>query len=198
MVNPFAAPESRNASLLHSENALSSDDPAWAASEPQPPPPLLPPLPGSAPPPPAFPAAPGMPPDTQQPSDGLPTSMAAAWTSSTSHPSPPQRPAAAWGSGAPSSQQQQQQQQQPSPQQSQPSPYSSAYGTAWNTAGSSSSRPPDAYTTFETTQGAPRPPMRWRIGEQWLLFIVGWVLWPVWYIASIWYCMSREMASDPR
>ncbi|PSC75334.1 Endonuclease exonuclease phosphatase family isoform B [Micractinium conductrix] len=36
------------------------------------------------------------------------------------------------------------------------------------------------------------------LGEQWSLFLIGIFLWPLWYVACVWYCASKKQQADPR
>lgn len=70
-------------------------------------------------------------------------------------------------------------------------------GAAWTTTGPSDRL---SYQPFEQAHAAgPQQKMRCRgLGEQWTLFIVSWILWPGWYVASIWYCVSPKQQAEPR
>lgn len=70
---------------------------------------------------------------------------------------------------------------------------------AW-TAGYPAADQPLTYQTFEQ-QGGGLPPAKMRcggLGEQWTLFLVGLIIWPLWYLASVWYCVSPQQQQDRR
>lgn len=58
---------------------------------------------------------------------------------------------------------------------------------------------PLTYTTFEQSAGAQQQPMGcWGWGEQWACFIIGILIWPLWYVAVCWFLFSKRQSSDPR
>lgn len=60
-----------------------------------------------------------------------------------------------------------------------PAGYAPQQGAAWT--GGYATEQPLTYSTFEQQAGGPQVPMRcWGMGEQWLLFIVGILIWPLW------------------
>lgn len=72
------------------------------------------------------------------------------------------------------------------------------YATAWT--GGYATDQPLSYTSFQTS-GAPeqRPPLKCGgCGEQWVLFLCGILIWPLWYVALIWGCVKPEQRNDPR
>ncbi|KAL4437513.1 hypothetical protein ABPG77_003494 [Micractinium sp. CCAP 211/92] len=74
-----------------------------------------------------------------------------------------------------------------------------AMAPAW-TAGYPAADQPLTYQTFEQQGGGP-PPGKMRcggLGEQWTLFLVGLIIWPLWYVASVWYCVSPQQQKDRR
>ncbi|KAL4452076.1 hypothetical protein ABPG75_007738 [Micractinium tetrahymenae] len=82
----------------------------------------------------------------------------------------------------------------------QPPPYGQpATAPAW-TAGYPAADQPLTYQTFEQ-QGGGAPPGKMRcggLGEQWTLFLVGLIIWPLWYVATVWYCVSPQQQQDRR
>lgn len=58
------------------------------------------------------------------------------------------------------------------------------------------------YSTFDTitmTQSQPLPQRPCSgLGIQWMCFIVGWILWPLWTVAAVVWCCSPKWRHDPR
>lgn len=67
-------------------------------------------------------------------------------------------------------------------------------GVAWTSSDRS------RYQPFEQQQaGGPPQKMRcWGLGEMWTCFIVSFLIWPGWYVGSVWYCASPKLQADPR
>ncbi|PRW05809.1 hypothetical protein C2E21_9479 [Chlorella sorokiniana] len=58
---------------------------------------------------------------------------------------------------------------------------------------------PLTYTTFEQSAGGQQQPLGcYGWGEQWACFIIGILIWPLWYVGVCWYVFSKTQSSDPR